>query len=193
MNRISPTHPAHPDKDFPLGTIFSKKERAAILPPTRRWIGGGYLLLALLFLTLMDGAIYGSTDDMFFIPGVYQIENPQLYPKDLAFQGEPGSFHYHFFGQYVLFILSRWLPIEYCIFLSITLWRLCLVGGLFRLSQQIGGKKISALAIAILISFNPHLVGYNLTSNGYAVHFAALALSWPYVKRSNRAAADALS
>jgi Domain of unknown function (DUF6798) len=177
MNQTPSIDPGSRDRDSPLDPLFPKKEHSGIFPSTGKWIGGGNLLFALLFLTLMDGALYGSSDDMFIIPGVYQIESSNLYPNDLAFRREPGTFHYHAFGQYVLFLLSRGLPIEYCIFFFISLWRLCLVAGLFRLAQQIGAKKNSALAIAILISFNPHLVGYNLTGNWYAVHFAALALS----------------
>lgn len=142
-----------------------------------KWLELGHLFLALLFLTAMTGAIYGSGDDMFIIPGVYKIENPELYPYDMGFPSEQGTIYYHAFGQYLLFILSRWLPIEYCIFFFITFWRFCLVVGMNRLASRIAGAKISALTIATLIFFNPHLVGYYLTGNFYAIHFAALALS----------------
>ena len=135
------------------------------------------LLAAVLFLTVMEGAIFGSSDDLYILPGVYRLQNPDLLRFDLAYQAIQPPFSYHAFGQYVLFFLSRILSMEKAVFFLITLWRICLVAGLFRLVQQLGGKKISALAIAVLISFNPHLVGYNLTGNWYAVHFAALALA----------------
>ena len=135
------------------------------------------ILASVLFLTLMDGAIFGSSDDLYILPGVFQLQNPDLFRFDLAYQAIQSSFSYHAFGQYVLFFFSQILPMEKAVFFLITAWRLCLVAGLFRLAQQLDGKKIPAFAIAILISFNPHLVGYNLTGNWYAVHFAALALS----------------
>lgn len=166
MNQILSVGPSLLKKAWPIFSFFG-----------RRSVIWADFLFALFFLTLMCGVIYGSTDDMFIIPGVYQLENSHLYQNDLAFRQEKGSFNYHDFGRHVLFALSRLMPIEYSIFLSIIFWQFVLLVGLKRLVKQVSGKDFPAIGIALLIFCNPHLTGYNLTGNWYAIHFAALALS----------------
>lgn len=134
-------------------------------------------LASLLFLTCINGTTVGSTDDMFIIPGVYQLQNTELYQNDIAYSGVKDSFNYHAFGQYLVFLLSKFIPIELCFFILITLWRFCLLLSMSRLVEQVCGRKIPVLAISLLLFNNPHLVGYHLTANVYAVHFAALSLS----------------
>ncbi len=159
----------------------------AFEPARRRLTQPSYLLhlvlvvvdlaAAVLFLTGTTGAMFGSSDDMAIIPGVYRMQQPQLYHQDLAYgSSDQGGFNYHEFGQSILFLLSHWLPLEWAVLVSLTVWRLCLVVALRQLASQLSGRPVPALAVALLLMGAPFLAGYWLTSNFYAIQFAALAL-----------------
>lgn len=157
-----------------------------VLPPPlvggRRWgevvLDSLDLAAALLLVVVVNGVRFGGTDDAAFVPWVFRLENPELYPTDIRFQTLPHP--YYAFHLAYFYAVSRVMPIEWALVGSTLAWILILLVALRQVARQISGQEVSAVCLALLIAGyqNNHLVGgYYLTSPSFSTHYPAIALS----------------
>ena len=134
------------------------------------------LAAAIVLIAILDGFNFDSSDDLSFVPWVYQWSDPSLYRNDLRF-GEWPNPYYTFHLGYML-VLAKIMPIEWGLVLSSIVARLLLLVAMQRLAERISGKTVPALLFAILMTgyLNNHLVGgYYLVSPYFSTHYVAIA------------------